>query len=256
MALAAWTLSAGALFGWNEQGHRVVARAAQEQLSENAVRRMSYLFGKEAKLVDMATWADEIAGERPDTEAWHSITVPPDATSVDLKRDCPLGECVTAKVRECIGILRLAIKPRSEIVDAFKMLVGLAADMHQPLLNGLPPGRGKEDSVVIFSGKEMSLFEALDSGLIQRMGSEDQVLDRVRRHIQAADREAWTTGTYRAWTWETHKVATDQIYAMVGEANAKTEMNGPTLREAEEIIVDRLAKSAVRLAYMLDVAWP
>lgn len=251
-----------ALFGvacyahaWSEQGHRIVALAAQEHLSENSKRRMSYLLGKEAVLVDVATWADELSRERPETEAWHSITIPPDADSVDLERDCPVGDCVTAKVRECIGIVRLAIRSKNEIVDAFKMLVGLSADMHQPLLNGYPPSHGKEDRVVVLDGEEMPLLDAWESKLLDRFGSEEEVLELVLKRISEADYEEWTSGTLRSWTWETHRVAVEKVYPTIKESE-KTVLAAAELEAASEIVVEQLAKSAVRLVHMLALAWP
>lgn len=247
--------AAGTLCGWSDQGHRVVALAAQESLSENAKKRVGYLLGKDATLVEVATWANQQIAERPEIEAWHSITIPPNVDRVDLGRDCPLGDCITAKVRECIGVVRLSIKTRQEIVEAFKMLVGLAADMHQPLLNGYPPAQGKEQSIVVLDGVEMPLFDLWDKGLLSVMGSEEQVLERVRQRIAEGDHEAWRQGTYRTWTWETHQVARETVYPSVGESE-KTVLDATSLEAASEVVVDQLAKSAVRLAYMLDLAWP
>lgn len=240
---------------WSESGHRLVALAAQEILSENAKRRIGYLLGSGAQLSAVANWADEILPTRPETDAWHSITIPPDASAVDLARDCPVGDCITVKVRDCIGIVRLAVKPRAEIVDAFKMLVSLAADMHQPLRNGYPPAHGKEMRTVVLDGREMPLFDAWDSGLLALMGPEEEILARVRQRIASADRTAWTKGTLRAWTWETHRLAVDRVYPMVGEAE-KTVLAGPAVEASSDIIVDQLAKAAVRLVAMFEDMWP
>ena len=256
LLIAAWLVSSSTLYAWSEQGHRIVALAAQENLSENSKRRMSYILGKDATLVDVATWADEVVDERPETEAWHSITIPRGAKGIDLGRDCPLGDCITVKIRDCIGIVRLAIRPRSEIVDAFKMLVSLAADMHQPLLNGYPPADGKEDRIVVVEGTEMPLFDAWDGGLLGRLGSEEEILERVRKRIADADRDAWTKGTYRGWTWETHRLAADRVYPAIADRDGKIVLEGRTLDEASDVVVDQLAKSAVRLAHILEVVWP
>lgn len=244
-----------ALLGWSDQGHRIVALATQEILTDRSKLRVSYLLGKDGKLVDVATEANRVMTERPETEAWHSITIPPGAQGVDLQRDCPLGECVTAKVRECVGIVRLAIRSRSEIVDAFTMLVALAADMHQPLLNGYPPADGMEDAIVQLNGKGMSLFEAWESGLLNSMGSQDEVLELVRQRVNSIGYEELIKGTYRDWTWETHQVATEKIYPTVS-AEGKTVLDGDTYNAASEIVVDQLAKSAIRLAHTLTLAWP
>ncbi len=235
-------------------GHRVVAKAAQEILSENAKRRLGYLLGSDAQLAEIAYWADEIIAERPETDAWHSIHVPPGAKRVILERDCPLGDCLTAKIRECIGIIRLSVRSKSEIIDAFKLLVNLAADLHQPLRNGYPPAHGKEVRLVVLDGREMQLFEAWDSELLGALGSEDEVLDLVREKIVEADRRVWTKGNPRTWTWESHRVAVDQVYPMI--RGSRTEFGEPALQNASTILVDQLAKAAVRLSHMLDLAWP
>ena len=253
--LAVLLVSVASLQAWSDKGHRVVALAAEENLSENAKRRIGYLLGNSPRLVDVATWADEVSRTRLETEAWHSITIPPGAEGVDLERDCPLGDCITAKVRDCIGIVRLAIKPQDEILEAFKMLVGLAADMHQPLLNGYPPARSRENSIVVLDGTDMPLIEAWDRALLDRMGNEREVLRRVRQRIAAADSEAWKRGTLSDWTWETHQVAVRKVYPSVEETD-RTILDQAALDAASEVIVDQLAKSAIRLTQMLDDAWP
>ena len=256
LALLASAVSVPPLVGWSAKGHRIVALAAQEQLSENSKRRIGYLLGKDVGLVDVAAWANDIVVDRPETEAWHSITLPADAQHVDLQRDCPLGDCVTAKLRECIGIVRLAIRPKSEIVESFKMLVNLAADMHQPMLNGYPPAQGKEESVVVLDNDDMPLFDAWESALLQRMGPEEEIAARVRQRIAQSDTETWKLGTYRDWTWETHRLAVDRVYPMIREPGGKTVLEGTVLSEASELLLDQLAKSAVRLAHVLDITWP
>ena len=252
--LALWTSATSGLLAWSEQGHRIVALAAQENLSDNMKRRMTFLFGPKAQLVDYATWADELAQARLETEAWHSIAIPPDAESVSLERDCPLGDCITSKVRECIGIVRLSIRPKAEIVDAFKLMLGLAADMHQPLLNGYTPPHGKEQNIVVLDGEEISLLEAWDSKLLALMGSEAEVLERVKRRIASADAEAWSRGTLKDWTWETHRMAVERVYPSVGE-DPRTVLDESARDTASDLIVDQLAKSAVRFVKILEQTW-
>ena len=103
LLVALWAGASVNLVAWSEQGHRIVALAAQENLSETAKRRVTYLLGRDPKLVEVATWADEVARARLETEAWHSIAIPPGVSGLDLNRDCPVGDCITAKVRECIA---------------------------------------------------------------------------------------------------------------------------------------------------------
>lgn len=249
-----WTSATSGLLAWSEQGHRIVALAAQENLTDNMKRRMTFLLGQKPQLVDYATWADELAQTRLETEAWHSIAIPPDAEAMSLERDCPLGDCITSKVRECIGIMRLSIRSKQEIADAFKLMLGLAADMHQPLLNGYTPPHGKEQSIVVLDGEEISLLEAWDSKLLALMGSEEEVLERVRRRIASADAAAWGQGTLRDWTWETHRMAVERVYPAVGE-EPRTVLDQSARGAASDMIVEQLAKSAVRFLKMLEETW-
>lgn len=242
------------LEAWSEWGHRIVALVAQENLSDNAKRRVQFLLGRDPELAAIAHWADEIVQERPETEAWHSITIPPTADGMDLDRDCPLGDCITVKIRDCMGIVRLAVKPKGEIVDAFKMLINLAADLHQPLRNGYPPAHGKEEQKVVLADREMRFFEVWDSGLLEHIGAE-ALLERVRQRIASTDTRAWTEGTLNSWTWEAHRVAVEQLYPMV-TSGAKTVLDKPMVEASAEILVDQLAKAAVRLLHMLDDVWP
>ncbi|MDE0125946.1 MAG: S1/P1 nuclease [Bryobacterales bacterium] len=256
LLLAGWLASGCALYGWSQEGHRIAARVAQEELSERSRQRMAYLVGKDVSLQDVSTWADEIVQERPETEAWHSITIPPGARGIDFRRDCPLGDCITVKMRDCIGIVRLGIQSREQILDAFRMLVSLVADMHHPMLNGYPPSHANDHRIVDLDGVEMSLFDLWESGLIDHLGSEEEVLERVRKAVASEEARTWTAGTYRSWTWETHLIARDHIYPAVSDGPGKTVLRGTALDKASKILVDQLAKSAVRLAYVLDVIWP
>ncbi len=253
--VAAAALSASPLGAWGETGHRIVALAAQEVLTDRSKVRITYLLGRETELIDAAGAAHEMLSERPETEAWHSIAIPAEAEGVDLDRDCPQGECVTSKLRECIGIVRLAIRPRSEIVESFKLLVGLTAHLHQPLVSGHPPGDDKANAEVQLDGETMSLMEALDSGLLERLGSEEEVLDLVRQQVSTLDREQVTAGTYRDWTWETHRVALDRVYSLV-TPDEPNELDEAAREALSSIVVDQLAKAAIRMAHILTVVWP
>lgn len=135
------------------------------------------------------------------------------------------------------------------------MLVSLAADLHQPLLGGFPPGQSKDNSVVVLNDTQMTLFEAWDRGLLAGLGSDEEILEQVRQRILAADRDEWTRGTLRDWTWENHQIAASKVYPAVGTAE-RTVLEGEALVSATDIVIERLAKSAVRLAAMLDDVWP
>jgi len=238
---------------WDATAHRAVARVAQEHLSPQAERRHRFLMGVGAKLEDVATWADEIIAERPETEAWHSITIPPVATEMDLDRDCPVGDCSPVKVREHLGVVRLAFKEKPEIIEAFKFLINLTTDMHQPLNAGYPPGSGGDVTRVVFEGRNMRLRD-LWNGEIFGDADEDAIAARIRELITPERVKEWSRGTIRDWAWETHLSAMRVAYGALPEGEIK-ELDQEYVGHARASAELQLAKAAVRVAVLLNEAW-
>lgn len=244
----------GPILAWDETGHRAIARVAEENLGEAALKRYQYYVPSGQKLEDISYWAQSLFHERPETEAWHSITLPPDATGVDLQRDCPLGDCVTVKIREAEGIVRLAHKPRAEVADYAKFLVHLVGDLHQPLNVGYPPGEGVSDPLVVYKGVEMPLSRFWDEFLFEGV-SVDELADRIRRLITPATLRQWQSGTLKDWTWDTHLVAVRVAYGSLPSGTPRR-LDAAYINTARSAAEEQLAKAAVRLAATLDRVWP
>lgn len=241
-------------WGWNELVHRAVARVAHERLTPEAERRHRLLMGVGSKLEDVAGWADQIIEERPETEAWHSITIPPDATEIDLDRDCPVGDCSPVKVRECVGIVRLAFKTKPEIIEAFQFLVSLTVDLHHPLNAGYPPGGGGDVVPVVLEGRDMRLRHAWDGPILGDDDDVDALADRIRSHITSENAREWSRGTLKDWTWETHLTAVRVAYGGLPQGSPK-KLDEAYIRQARTAAEIQLAKAAVRLAALLNETW-
>ena len=239
---------------WDETSHRAIARIAEEHLAENALKRYRYYVPTGQTLEDISYWAQSLFQERPETEAWHSITLPPDATGVDLDRDCPLGDCVTVKIREAEGIVRLAHKPRADVSEYLKFLVHLVGDLHQPLNAGYPPGDGVSDPLVVYQGREMPLSKFWDEHLFDGVSTEE-LADRIRRRITPGNLRDWQAGTLKDWTWDTHLVAVRLAYGSLPAGSPRT-LNAEYVATATQAAEEQLAKAAVRLAASLDRVWP
>jgi hypothetical protein len=247
-------LPPSAALAWDETAHRAITRIAEEHLGDTALKRRQYYVPSGQALEDVSYWAQSLFGERPETEAWHSITLPPDATGVDLERDCPLGDCITVKIREAEGIVRLAHKPRSAVTDYVKFLVHLAGDLHQPLNAGYPPGEGMSDPLVVYQGVEMPLSKFWEERLFEGV-SVDELADRIRRRITPAKLREWQTGTLKDWTWDTHLVAVRVAYGSL-PAGTPRRLDAEYVNTARSAAEEQLAKAAVRLAASLDRVWP
>lgn len=234
--------------------HRVVARVAQERLSKTTERRQRLLMGMNAKLVNVAGWSHRIERERPEVESWHSITIPPTATRLDLDRDCEIGDCTPVKLRETVGIVRLAHKDKPQLQEAFKFLVNLAIDLHQPLRAGYPPGNGGDPIPVVVNGHETELYEYWEREIFAD-DDEDALMQRVRELITPARVREWTQGNMKDWTWDTHLAAVRVAYGALPEGSPK-QLDGDYAAQARNSAELQLAKAAVRLAALLDEVWP
>jgi nuclease S1 len=92
-------LAAGPAFGWDQEGHSIVAEVAQGRLSPQAAAAVERLIGKRS-LASIASWADDIRDARPDTYNWHFVDIPIQANDYQPARDCKddvKGDCVVAR---------------------------------------------------------------------------------------------------------------------------------------------------------------
>ena len=212
------------------------------------------MLGRDAKLEDAAGWSDTIVAERPETEAWHSITLPPGARKLDLRRDCPVGDCVTVKIRDYVGIVRLAYRDKPQLIEGLRFLVDLTADLHQPLNVGKPPGEGGEDAEVKLDGRAMSLYEAWDTGFLAG-ASEDELADEIRTQLTPDNRDRWRRGHIKSWTWETHQTALEHAYLELPDTDS-VELPQDYVVRARAVCEEQIAKAAARLAALVNEIWP
>lgn len=239
---------------WSDVAHQAIARVAAERIGNNAERRHRFMMGTAAKLEDSAAWAEAVIGERPETEAWHEITIPPNATELDMDRDCPVGDCLPTKIREQEGIVRLGFKEKPQIIEAFRYLVHLMGDLHQPLHAGYPPGSGGDETAVVYRGRQISLDAFWDEDIFDD-ADVDRLAERIRSRISADKAREWTRGTLRDWTWDTHLTAVRVAYGAL-PGGATKNLDGPYAEQARAAAEEQLAKAAVRLAFILDRIWP
>lgn len=241
---------------WGPEGHEVIARIADVRLPDHIRRNMKYLFRDETTLQSIAAWADEIRVERPYTTPWHYINIPPSAEGVDWKPDCPEGNCITVKIREFAGIVRLAIKTREERQEALQFLVHLVGDLHQPLNAGFLQDHGGNDTTVTFGGEEMTLHEFWDGALIgHKSESTEDLANRLSAEITPEQEHQWRKGNSRDWTWESHEVAARNAYANLPAGTPK-QIDQEYAARARRVTEEQLMKAGIRLVRILEDVWP
>jgi nuclease S1 len=243
-------------WSWGPLGHRIIARIAEKEAGRKALSRLNFYLGKDVSIEDAALWADTLEVERPETARWHFLHIPPNAMELDLDRVCPDGDCVTVKVREFEGIARLGIRDRSEIEEAVKLVLHLVGDLHQPLHEGYAEDEGGRGIAVVLDGRPMSLYDAWESALVQRLGDDDAAIaERLEQSITTEQRRQWCEGNLRDWTWETHLLAARMAYGALPPGSPKT-LGDDYVNQATEVVETQLMKAGVRLAKILDRVWP
>jgi len=236
-------------------GHRVVARIAEQHLTPKAEKRLARYLGKEVSLADVALWADEIREEREETKPWHYINLPPDAKTLDLNRDCPGGGCITVKLREFEGIARLAVRDKEEVAEALKFAVHLVGDVHMPLHAGYAADRGGNDIPVLFFGEEDNLHAVWDSGILKRLGDEEEILAAAQALVDEESIKKWSKGNARQWTLESHELAARIVRGAL-PVNGPRVLTENYVEEARPVVIEQLAKAGVRLAAVMNRIWP
>src|SRR5437660_1717595 len=122
----------GPLFAWGNQGHRVTAAFAEQQLSAAARKAALAILGAQ-HLADVATDPDHWKsnpGEFRNAE-WHFVDTPL-GKSYDAARDCSFSDCVTDRIEQFAGIVKNEKNaPRRK--EALIYLVHFVGDIHQPL---------------------------------------------------------------------------------------------------------------------------
>src|SRR5262245_39018333 len=73
LGLSLWSTVACA---WGQEGHSIIAEIAQRRLSPQATAEVARLLGPNHSLASIASWADDIRDERPETYNWHFVDLP------------------------------------------------------------------------------------------------------------------------------------------------------------------------------------
>ncbi len=247
IALAAVCPSA---FGWGGEGHALIARIAETQLTPKARERIAAILGPGDTLVSIASWADEIRRSRPETGGWHYIDIPIDRAHLDMARDCPKGDCVIAKIEEFEKAVADPSTPAAARREDLLFLVHFVSDMHQPLHCSDNQDRGGNSVPVEFAGRKMNLHSLWDSALLARMGNEDR-LEAVWAKDSAKHEKKWSRGSVEDWAGQSHKAARKVVYGKLAAGTPVT-ISAAYEKAADSLIRLQIEKAGTRLARVLN----
>ncbi len=258
-ALAVFCLPLPA-YCWGPVGHDLVARIAQAQLSKKVRAKVDAILGPGVTIVSISSWPDTIRRERPETAGWHFIDIPIDQPHLDMARDCPKGNCVIHAIANFRAALKDPATPADKRKEALMFVVHFVGDMHQPLHSSDNKDKGGNDVHVTLADRPGNLHGAWDSGILGRMGTEDDLFPTLMAEA-LKNRKKWSQGTVESWAEESHQAAIDVTYGklptkpVAGAPNATPiPLDAAYEKAAAPVIRMQIEKAGDRLARVLNEA--
>ncbi len=222
---------------WGCEGHEIVALIAMKHLHPDAARQVQSILAASPidtnlkrfcrnsglpVMADVATWADDIRNDLPDTAPLHFVDIPLGMTrdKYDISQACQPSCIVDAIKKYSDGMKSGDAKSRA---DALKFVIHFLGDIHQPLhdeTNGDRGGNcvpvGYEDELPRQTNPEHNDFfpnlhaiwdtDILEGMLADRDMTIEQFADYLDRRYQPRW-PGWTRGKPIDWAWEAHDLA-------------------------------------------------
>jgi hypothetical protein len=240
-------------FGWGGEGHSLIARIAEAQLTPAVHAKVVEILGANVSMASVASWADEIRRQRAESGTWHYIDIPIDKPHLDMARDCPKGDCVIRKIADFEMVLRDPNTPAVQRREALMFLIHFVGDMHQPLHDSDNKDKGGNDVHVVYQGRPTNLHSLWDSGLLGSMGKEG---DLFPTYLKEAERHAkkWSKGSVEAWSDQSHKEAVKITYGDLPKAapGAPITITDEYVAKADPVVREQIEKAGDRLARVLN----
>ncbi|MGO9228127.1 MAG: S1/P1 nuclease [Bryobacteraceae bacterium] len=238
---------------WGPEGHDLVARIAEAQLTAAAWAQVAAILGPGSTMQSVSSWADQIRRSRPETAPWHYVDIPINRPGLDMARDCPKDNCVIAAIASMRARLQDASLPADQRREALMFLIHFVGDMHQPLHSSDNGDKGGNEVHIVFRGQPGNLHGLWDSGLLGRMGKEDELF-ATWSAASARHRKKFAKGTVGDWAEQAHKLAQQVVYAKLPRTapGAPIEIGADYERRADGVIELQIERAGARLAAVLN----
>jgi hypothetical protein len=253
---------------WGQEGHSIVAEVAQRRLSPEAAAMVEQLLGRGHSLASVASWADDVREERPETSNWHFVDIPLAIAKYDASKVCKKsekGDCIVAELDRLRNDLRCASGQKK--IEALKFSVHFLGDIHQPLhsVDELTGGNGLKVEIFMRGltctgtctpmRASTNFHSAWDSGLIGKtVWAWGAYVDRLESGWLSSD-EAKAPGvdggTPTDWAEETHKAARN----VWNRRPADDVLGDAYFQEVLPVLDRQLGLGGLRLARFLNDAY-
>ena len=252
--LVVFWLAATPVWGWGVAGHSIVARLAAARLTPSASAQVASLLGPGVTLASISSWADQIRNSRQETGPWHYIDIQITDPHLNMKRDCPEGNCVLAKLEEFERVLKDKNADPQKRKEALLFVVHFIGDMHQPLHCADNHDKGGNDVKLTFNGRPTNLHSVWDTGLISRMGTEDQIFEELDKDLSPKRTRKLAKGKLSQWAEESHRQAQVTVYGKLPPVEKGVTAPVPQSYQDASIPVvkEQLERAGARLARVLN----
>jgi hypothetical protein len=272
---------------WWEDGHIIVARIAEKNLTDAAragiVALLSENQAGERRISDtkICNWADLIRSsgalnrKYPKNDTWHYINIELKDERGSLK--FPDDDHVVGAIERFKKVLRDPKADKQDRKEALYFIVHFVGDMHQPMHTGnrdddkggnMQPIKSVEVNgkpAVDTFGKPHNLHKVWDGHLLNAEKgtlTNDDFATRLNDEITAADREAWREGATEDWAWDSHYLCVDRVYkfsdgtALPAPDALPVDLTADNYMKANRPFVrQQLKKGGIRLAKVLNEAF-
>jgi hypothetical protein len=249
---------------WGPTGHEIAASIAELHLTPKAKAGIAELLAPTRHISDngVANWPDFIRHDRPESAPWHFVNIPFDATRYDPKRDCKDGNCVVEAVERFATVLGNTDATFVTRNETLRFLVHFVGDIHQPLhcaeRNG-DRGGNLRAMTIPHEKKTGNLHKVWDTELVHECLGTKTIADFARTlndRVTPAKHEKWTSDTPADWAWESHRLAVEHTYKDIPSDGAPLPLTAAYIAANRPIVELQLTKAGLRLAFLLNKAFP
>jgi len=235
-------------FGSN--GHRIVARIAENHLSSEA-KTAIFQITEGQHLAQLSTWPDEIRSD-PSwdfAKPWHFVSIDDDET-FDNYEHSENGDILLALAKFEKILADKQASPK-KMWQALAFYIHFVGDIHQPLHVGRRDDYGGNQVKVKWFGRNTNLHSVWDSGLIENEQLSFREYANFLDKITTTQIKTWQNSTYLDWAKES-KSKRENVYNL-GDSGIDT----PSLSyryafEHKALIDECLVKAGIRLAGKLN----
>lgn len=269
-----------AALAWGDEGHKVIAHIAEHYLEPGARDQVQGFLAADRDILtasdfaSRATWADKYRSSAyAKTEKWHYTDIEIDAPDIDSscygRKPLPSGmfasqgppeACAVDKVMEFASELADPEIPLDERLLAFKFLLHLVGDIHQPLHSADHHDRGGNSIYVVLGARirPINLHQYWDTEIVHAIGRSPEFVANAMIEQFGDKFPTWSRGSPQDWAMEAFKEAREHVYR-VGDRVGEAKDGAPVYRidqiyedQAHLLARQQLTKAGMRLAATLN----